>query len=103
MGAAGVIGVGLWLILGVVGAWLLVTGRKTVFGLPRDFGAGWPVRVYGLAYVVMAALVGYEGYRSSKGLPVPGGILFIFRAAAFAVFLVVLATLDRRRTVRRSS
>ena len=102
MGPAGVIGIVIWLFLGMGGVWLLVTGRKMLFGLPRDFREGWPVRVFGLAYVVMAALVGYGGYRASQGLPVQGGIdLFGLGAIAFSALLVVLSVLGHRRTAGR--
>lgn len=94
------IGLVLWLMLGLAGAWLLITGRKLVFGLPRDFRQGWPVRIYGLAYVLVAAFVAYEGYRASRGLPVPSGIVFIYGAVPFTVLLVILAAWDRRRVAR---
>jgi peptidoglycan/LPS O-acetylase OafA/YrhL len=100
MGAAGLIGFALWLVLGLAGAWLLVTGRKMVFGLPRDFREGWPVRVFGLAYMLMAAFVTYQSYRASQGSPVPSGIFFVYIAGGFAVLLVVLAVWGGRRKAR---
>ena len=104
MGTVGAIGLVIWLLLGLAGAWLLIAGRKMAFGLPRDFREGWPVRAFGLAYVSMAALVGYEGYRTGQGLPVQGGILlYLFGAVAFSVLLVVLAVLDHRRMAGRPS
>jgi hypothetical protein len=97
VGTAGVIGLVLWLLLGLAGAWLLITGRRLVFGLPRDFKEGWPVRIYGLAYVLVAVFVAYEGYRASRGLSVPSGIVFIYGAVAFTVLLLVLTIFGRRR------
>ena len=103
MGTAGVIGLVIWLILGLDGAWHLITGRKSVFGLPRDFREGWPLRIFGLVNLLIAAFVVYESYRASQGLSVPGGISFVYGAIAYSVLLVVLAALDRRRPVGRPS
>lgn len=100
MGAAGLIGFLLWLVLGLAGAWLLVTGRKMVFGLPRDFREGWPVRVFGLACVLMAAFVTYQSYRAIQGLPVPGGIFFVYGTGGFTVLLVVLTVWGGRPKAR---
>jgi hypothetical protein len=100
MGAAELIGLLLWLVLGLAGAWLLVTGRKMVFGLPGDFREGWPVRVFGLTWVLMAAFVTYERYRASQGLPVPSGIFFFYATGGFAVLLVVLSVWGGRRKAR---
>ena len=101
MGTAGVIALVIWLLLGLAGAWHLITGRKMVFGLPRDFREGWPVRVFGLVNVLLAAFVAYQDYRLSQGLSVPGGIVFVYTSVTFAVLLVVLAVLDHRRTAGR--
>ena len=100
MGAAELIGLLLWLVLGLAGAWLLVTGRKMVFGLPGDFREGWPVRVFGLAWVLMAAFVTYERYLASQGSPVPSGIFFFYATGGFAVLLVVLSVWGGRRKAR---
>ena len=51
------LGLALWLVLGAFGAGLLVTGRRTIFGLPKGIREGWPLRVMGLAYCVVAALL----------------------------------------------
>ena len=44
-----VLGVGLWSVLGLAGAGWLLTGRKTIYGLPKGLKEGWPLRVMGLA------------------------------------------------------
>lgn len=98
----GLIGFALWLVLGLAGAWLLVTGRKMVFGLPRDYREGWPVQVFGLALVLMAAFVTYQSYRASRGLPVPGGIFYVYGIGGFTVLLVVLAVWGGRRMPRNT-
>src|SRR5450759_5203901 len=46
-----------WVVIGLAGAWLLVTGRKMVYGLPRDIREGGRLRVFGLATVALAAFV----------------------------------------------
>jgi len=51
-----VLGVGLWAVLGLGGAWWLVTGRRLA-GLPKALREGWPMRVMGLAYVLFAVLL----------------------------------------------
>jgi hypothetical protein len=83
------IGLAVWLALGLCGAWLLITGRKTVFGLPRDFREGWPVRAFGLTYVVEAFLVAYGAYRAVRGQAIPG-VYFPYGMALVAVVLLAL-------------
>src|ERR1700674_3022651 len=81
-----VLGVGLWAVLGLLGAWFLVTGRKTVFGLPNGMREGWPMRVMGLAYVLLAGFLIYQlfhGYFAADGVV----ISYVFFALALAIYL----------------
>lgn len=88
-----VFGVGLWSLLGLVGAWLLITGRKTIYGLPKGIREGWPLRLFGLAYFLLAAFLIYQAFRGSFS---PDGVVFTY--AFFAVALVL--ALARRRKAR---
>ncbi len=60
-----VLGVGLWAVLGLVGAWWLVTGRRFIFGLPKGMKEGWPMRVMGLAYFLVAVFLIYQAFHGS--------------------------------------
>jgi hypothetical protein len=81
-----VLGVGLWAVLGLAGAWWLVTGRKTIYGLPKGMKEGWPMRVMGLAYLLMAAFLVYQVFH---GTFYADGVVFsyAFFAVALAVYL----------------
>jgi hypothetical protein len=85
-----VLALALWIPLGVAGVWLLATGRM-IFGLPTWLKEGWQLRVFGLAYVLMAGYLVYraihDGSFSADGLV--GGYV--------AVVAVVLVALYRRR------
>jgi hypothetical protein len=93
--AVEVLGAGLWAVLGLVGAWLLLTGRKTIYGLPKGIPGGWPLRVWGGAYLALAVYLIYEAFRSSFS---PSGIVTTYILLALALVLV----LNRRRTTRGS-
>lgn len=62
----------LWIPLGVAGVLLLATGRRTIFGLPKGLKEGWQLRVFGLAYSLMAGYLIYraihDGSFSADGL-----------------------------------
>ena len=88
-----VLGVGLWAILGLVGAWLLLTGRKTIYGLPKGIAEGWPLRVWGAAYFALAAYLIYQAFRGSFN---PDGAVTTYILLAIALWLV----LSRRRSTR---
>jgi hypothetical protein len=81
-----VLGVALWSVLGLAGAWLLLTGRKMVFGLPKSPREGWPLRAFGLAYLLLAMFLIYQ---ESRGSFSPDGVVFsyVFFAVALAVAL----------------
>jgi hypothetical protein len=89
-----VLGVGLWAALGLGGAWWLLTGRRLV-GLPKGYREGWPMRVMGLAYVLMAAYLIYQVFR---GTFYADGVVFSY--AFFAVALGVY--LYQRRRAREA-
>jgi hypothetical protein len=86
VGVVEVLGVGIWAVLGVLGAWWLVTGRKVVFGLPRDIKEGWMLRGFGLAYVALASFLIFQ---ASRGLLSPEGavLTYLFFAAALIAAL----------------
>jgi hypothetical protein len=72
------LGVGLWALLGLAGAWWLVTGRKLIYDLPKGIREGRFLRVMGLAYVLLAAFLIYmalHGSVSAEGV-VLGYLLF---------------------------
>ena len=67
-----VLALALWIPLGVAGVWLLASGRRTIFGLPKGLQEGWRLRVFGLAYFLMAGCLVYraihDGTFSADGL-----------------------------------
>ena len=86
MVALEVLGVALWSVLGLLGAWFLVTGRKTMFGFPNSMRDGWPTRLMGLAYVLLAGFLIYQlshGYFAADGVV----LSYVFFAVAIAVDL----------------
>jgi uncharacterized membrane-anchored protein len=66
-----VLALALWIPLGVAGVWFLATGRM-ILGLPKGLKEGWQLRVFGLAYVLMAGYLTYraihDGSFSADGL-----------------------------------
>jgi hypothetical protein len=86
-------GLALWLVLGAIGAGLLVTGRRTIFGLPKGIREGWPLRVMGLAYCMVAALLVFQVLK---------GTFYADGVVAGYVFLgiTLLVAYDRRRKSR---
>jgi len=80
-----VLGVGLWAVLGLAGAFWLLTGRKLIFGLPKGMKEGWPMRVMGLAYFLLAAFLIYQAFHGSFS---PEGVIFsyAFVVVALAVY-----------------
>jgi len=88
-----------WLVFGLEALWFAATGRKGVFGLPRDYREGWPVRVFGLSILLLGAGSGIGAYLTSRGLNVQLGLLEA-TLWTFVVVLVVLMIWGRpRRTV----
>lgn len=88
-----VLGVGLWAVLGLAGAWLLLTGRKTIYALPRGIPEGWPLRVWGAAYLALAAFLVYQAFHGSFN---PDGAVTNYALGA----LGLLAALNRRGATR---
>ena len=80
-----VLGVGLWSVLGLGGVWWLVTGRRLA-GVPKSGREGWPLRVMGLAYILLAVFLIYEVFHGSFA---PEAVIFSYAlfAVAFAVYL----------------
>jgi hypothetical protein len=79
-----VLGIAAWVVFGLAGAWLLLTGRRLIYGLPREIKDGWPLRTFGLLYVLLAAFLIYQFSRGSFS---PDGVVFTY--AFFAVALGV--------------
>jgi cobalamin synthase len=78
-----VLGLALWGTVGVIGAWLLVTGRHVFFGLTIGPREGWQLRVLGLAYLVGGAFL---AYRAAQGSFSPEGIVFSYVALGLVVW-----------------
>ena len=78
------LGLVLWLFVAVAGAWLLLTGRHVIFGLPKGIRDGWPMRMFGLVYFLAGT---YFSYRVIQGSFTPEGIVFGF-VSLVAVVLV---------------
>ena len=78
-----VFGFALWGTAAVVGAWLLVTGRHVIFGLPLGTRDGWQVRAFGLIFCVAGAFLAYRAFRGSF---TPEGILFGYVALGIPVW-----------------
>jgi hypothetical protein len=92
MGALQVLGVGLWAVFGLAGAWWLVTARK-IYRLPQGMREGWPLRVMGSAYFLLATFLIYQAVHGSVSADSVVGS-YAFLAVAFAVYL------SRRRKAR---
>jgi hypothetical protein len=101
MDAVGLIGIGLWAVIGVGGVWMLITGRKIVFGLPRDSREGWPVRAFGLAELLLGIFVWVEAYRVSRGAS-PSNVFLISGLLVFAAILLVLLIWGRPNKANRT-
>jgi hypothetical protein len=83
----------LWIPFGVLGLLLLVTGRR-LMGLPKGWKEGWQLRLFGLAYFLMA---GYVSYRViHDGTFSTDGVVFGYVALVALAF----AALYRRRKAR---
>jgi hypothetical protein len=92
-----VLGVGLWSVLGLAGAGWLLTGRKTIYGLPKGLKEGWPLRVMGLAYFLTAVFLIYQAFHGSFAAD-----SVIFAYAFFGVALAVYLTRRRKPRVAES-
>jgi hypothetical protein len=101
MDAVGLIGIGLWVVIGVGGVWMLITGRKIVFGLPRDYREGWPVRAFGLAELLLGIFVGVESYRVIRGAP-PSNVVLSYGLPVFAAILLLLLIWGRPKKANRT-
>ena len=87
----------LWIPIGLLGLWLLVTGRRPCFGLPKGFKEGWQLRVLGLAYFLVPVYPIYRVVRD-RSYPVDGIIL------GYAVVIALaLAALYRWQKAKRSA
>ena len=91
------LGLGLWLFLGVVGAWLLFTGRRIIFGLPKGLKEGLPLRLFGLVYLAAAV---WLTYRLVQGSFAPESIVFAYVSLGI---VVLVAAFGYRRKARASA
>jgi hypothetical protein len=85
MDLLGVFGAAAWVVIGLAGAWLMVTGRKMVYGLPRDIREGGRLRVFGLATVALAAFVISQFLQSRSLFPYGAIAIGLFLATALAL------------------
>ena len=92
-----VMGIALWAALGVIGAWLLVTGRP-LLGLPNWVKKGWPLRTFGLVYFLGAAFLIYETAVNRSFAPDGVIVSYVF----IAIALVVAMIRRRKQPIRRT-
>jgi hypothetical protein len=83
------------LIMGVLGYALLVTGRRLRFGIPLGIREGWPLRLFGLAYLAAGI------YFTSTFVQGSSGQDALFGAYATLVF-GIYASLYRWRKARQA-
>jgi hypothetical protein len=83
------------LIMGVLGAALLLTGRRLRFGIPYRIGEGWPLRLFGLVYFVAGI---YFTSRFVQGSFEQDTLIGAYATLAFGIF----ASFDRSRRARRA-
>ena len=88
-----ILGVLAWVVLGLVGVWFLLTGRRFV-GLPRSVREGWRLRGLGLLWIAITGVLIDEAFHGSYSAQ---GVVFTYVFVAVAVALYVY----RRRTARR--
>jgi hypothetical protein len=83
--ALGFLALVLWIPLGVVGVWLLVTGRR-IAGRPKGLKEGLQLRIFGLAYVLAAGYVTYraihDGSYEVDGLVMGYAVLIVLAMVA---------------------
>jgi hypothetical protein len=89
-----VFGFVLWGLVAVTGAWLLVTGRHVFLRLPIGAREGWPLRAFGLIYLVAGTFLAYRAFQGSFS---PEGIVFSFVALGLPVWS---AWLQQRKAER---
>jgi drug/metabolite transporter (DMT)-like permease len=92
------LGVGLWALLGLAGAWWLVTGRKLIYDLPRGIKEGRFLRVMGLAYVLLAAFLIYMALHGSFSAEA-----VVLGYLLFAVGLALALNRRRKERIRRGA
>jgi hypothetical protein len=90
-----VLGLVLWGLVAVTGAWLLVTGRHLFLGLPIGAGEGWPLRAFGLIYLVAGTFLAYRAFQGSFS---PEGIVF----SSVTLGVVVWSAWQKARTAERA-
>jgi hypothetical protein len=90
-------GIALWSVLGLGGVWLLLTGRRTIFGLPKGIREGWRLRAFGALYFLFAAFLIFQASRGSFS---PDAVVFAY--AFFGVALVVALTQRQKHRAGRT-
>jgi hypothetical protein len=91
------LGIALWSVLGLGGVWLLLTGRRTIFGLPKGIREGWRLRMFGALYFLIAAFLIFQASRGSFS---PDAIVFAY--GSLGVALVVVLTQMRKQRAGRT-
>jgi hypothetical protein len=89
-----------WILLGALGVPWLVTGRPLKsLGIPAGWPQGWPLRVFGLVYVLGAIWMTYQtvAYRVA-----PDTIVFMYVATAvFGGWALFSLRRQRKRSAAR--
>jgi hypothetical protein len=74
-----------WVLTVVIGAWLLLTGRRLIPWLPESrVREGWRLRAIGLVYFVVAA---FFAYRIIQGPFDPSGLMITWVALGTGVWV----------------
>jgi hypothetical protein len=88
-----VLGLALWLVLAGFGAWLLVTGRNLLFGLPLGFDDARWRRPFGLLYMLVA---GFFILRTSQGSDTLVPVIALYAGMGFATLVAWRKSRDAR-------
>jgi hypothetical protein len=73
-----------WVLTAVIGAWLVLTGRRLIPWLPEGVREGWRLRAIGLLYCVVAA---FFAYRVIQGPFDPSGLMITWIAVGTGVWV----------------
>ena len=87
------LGLALWVVLAGFGAWLLVTGRNMLFGLPLGFDDARFRRPFGLLYILVA---GFFVFRISQGSDGFGPAIALYAGMGFATWVAWRKSNDAR-------
>jgi hypothetical protein len=91
--AVEVLGLTLSVLLAGFGAWLLVTGRNMVFGVPLGFDDARFRRPFGLLYILVA---GFFVFRISQGSDSVVPVIALYAGMGFATWFAWRKSRDAR-------